>query len=388
MTHRLIEPPPSPQPVDWPAIEAALPWFSRLYDCPQDPVFHAEGNVGIHTRMVVEALMRLPGWHTAPADQRLVLYAAALLHDVAKPDTTRREPDGRVTAKGHSRRGAIDARVILWRLGVPFRAREEIAAIVEHHQLPFFLIADGDYRGRLARVSQSLRCNLLADVAEADGRGRICPDLETILENIELFREAAREEGCFDRPYGFASDHTRVTHALDPSHRPHDWPAFDDRRGMMWITSGLPGVGKDTLARAHLPDLPMISLDDIREELGLEPDRPHGEAVQAAKKRAKEFLRKGQPFLWNATHLSRAMRARTLALAHAYGARTGILYVEAPEPVLRRRNREREKRVPDAVIDRMLHKWEVPSPLEAHEIHYLVQDGDGRLDRLDAPILA
>lgn len=57
--------------------------------------------------------------------------------------------------------------------------------------------------------------------------------------------------------------------------------------------------------------------------------------MQAAKERAKAFLRQGQPFLWNATLLSRAIRGRTLALAHAYGARTGILYVEAPEPLLR-----------------------------------------------------
>jgi len=35
--------------------------------------------------------------------------------------------------------------------------------------------------------------------------------------------------------------------------------------------------------------------------------------------------------------------------------------------------------VPDPVIDRMLHKWEVPSPLEAHEVRYLVQDEGGRV---------
>jgi predicted kinase len=339
-------------------------------------VFHAEGNVGVHTRMVVEELLKLPAWKTMPQEDRFVLFAACLLHDVAKPDTTKTEDDGRVTAKGHSRRGAIDARVILWRMGVPFETREQIAALVEDHQTPFFLIKDGGYRGRLARLSQTLRCDLLATVTEADGRGRICPDLETILENIELFRVAAEEEGCLDRPYPFASAHTRVVHALDPANRVHDVEAYDDRRGMMWIASGLPGSGKDTAIGEILGDLPVVSLDAIRAELGVEPGEDQGAVVQEARARARVFLRRAEPFVWNATNLSRQMRSKVLGFAHAYGVRTGILYVEGREDLIRRRNRERDAAVPDAVIDRMLHKWEVPTPLEAHELIVLLHEGE------------
>ena len=40
--------------IDWPAIWSLWPEHMAALDkCPQDPVHHAEGDVGIHTRMVV-----------------------------------------------------------------------------------------------------------------------------------------------------------------------------------------------------------------------------------------------------------------------------------------------------------------------------------------------
>src|SRR5262249_38635743 len=93
--------------VDWPALHDAYAWVRALAGCPQDPAHHAEGDVWVHTRMVCEALASAAGWRGLPADERAVVFAAALLHDVAKPECTRAEPDGRVTSRGHSRRGSI-----------------------------------------------------------------------------------------------------------------------------------------------------------------------------------------------------------------------------------------------------------------------------------------
>ena len=98
--------------VDWDALQDH-PFVGALKDCPQDPIHHAEGNVWIHTRMVLEALADDQHFRHLPTEQQLVVFTAALLHDVAKPATTVVEPDGRVTAKGHSSRGAIMARTIL-----------------------------------------------------------------------------------------------------------------------------------------------------------------------------------------------------------------------------------------------------------------------------------
>jgi len=72
--------------------------------CAQDAVFHAEGDVWIHTRMVCEAMAALPVWRALPEGDRQVVFAAAVLHDQAKPSCTREE-NGRITSRGHSVRG-------------------------------------------------------------------------------------------------------------------------------------------------------------------------------------------------------------------------------------------------------------------------------------------
>ena len=84
--------------VAWDELDRIYPWIRRLAGCPQDAIHHAEGDVWIHTRMVCEALAALPAWRSLPDEERHIVFAAALLHDVGKPDCTRREPDGRISS--------------------------------------------------------------------------------------------------------------------------------------------------------------------------------------------------------------------------------------------------------------------------------------------------
>mgnify|MGYP001519004949 CR=1 FL=1 len=60
---------------------------------------------------------------------------------------------------------------------------------------------------------------------------------------------------------------------------------------------------------------------------------------------------------------------KTNALA-TYGARVKIVYIEKPYEVWRKQNREREFMVPEAVLDAMLGKLEIPQLGEAHEVVY------------------
>ena len=93
--------------LDWDRAREAFAWVRDLAGVEQDPVHHAEGDVEVHTRMACEALAGLPQWRARPAEERVRLFAAVLLHDVAKPLCTRRDEEGRVTAHGHSRRGDL-----------------------------------------------------------------------------------------------------------------------------------------------------------------------------------------------------------------------------------------------------------------------------------------
>ncbi len=182
-------PSPPDWTVAWDRVREAFAWIRRLEGVPQDVIHHAEGDVSVHTRMAAQALAKLAPWRALPAEERVRLFAAVLLHDVAKPDCTRHTDDGRITAHGHSRRGDLIARRVLWELGAPVAWREHVAALVRHHQIPFWALERPDLERIVLRVSLVARNADLALLATADILGRVCSDTDQVLDNIELFRE-------------------------------------------------------------------------------------------------------------------------------------------------------------------------------------------------------
>jgi predicted kinase len=118
----------------------------------------------------------------------------------------------------------------------------------------------------------------------------------------------------------------------------------------------------------------VISLDAIRDELDIDASDAQGPVVAEAKDCARRYLRAETPFVWNATNLGRATRRHWIDLFAAYKARIRLVHVEAPESVLRARNRRRIRPVPDRVIDRMLTRWQVPDPTEAQCVELVAAD--------------
>src|SRR5262245_13077482 len=339
--------------------------------CPQNPDRHAEGDVWAHVHLVSEAMAAMPAWRELPGTDRRILFSAALLHDVAKPACTRIEPNGRVSARGHAWRGAVKARGILWRLGVPFAEREAVCAIVRHHLVPFFL-ADSENPTRLAiEVSQTTRCDLLAIMAEADVRGRVCPDPERLFDKIRRFRERVAELGCLARPFEFSSDHARFLYFRDAA-RTLDATTPDNTRSEVVMMSGLPSAGKDFWIEANNAGWPIVALDAIRQDLGAPPSDPQGEILSRARDIAHAHLEGGQNFVWNAAGPSRNVRADNIRLVPAHNHRVRIVYVEVPPDRLAVHNRDRKRPVPERVIERLLDRWEVPDRTEAHQVDYLI----------------
>ena len=361
-----------------------IPALELLKKTPQEPVYHGEGDVFIHTNMVVEAMVNGPDYATATEDERFVLFYAALLHDISKPSTTVIDPvTGKIGQPGHSRRGAIDARILLWKADVPFALREEISRIISVHQLPFFALAGDKRSGKSAEfLIHKLSCEqslwMLCAMATADMEGRVYHDKPGVLADIELFRLLAEEEGCLHSAKQFPDDYTKLCYLRGAQISP-DYAFYRERKGSdVIVMSGIPASGKDHWVRQNYPGLPVVSIDDAREELGLRHGKNNGMAAHYAYDKARELLRRHEPFVWNTTLLSQQMRSQTLDFLHGYHADVNLVYLEQPEKVIYQRNSKRDTSLTNKGIQEMLLKWEVPLPTEAAKVDYRINEASKR----------
>lgn len=373
--------PGCPEPPHWGVDLAALremyPWLEPLGECPQDPVFHAEGDVLTHLGMVLTELATLPAFRALPEAERHVVFAGTLLHDIAKPECTRIEEDGRVRSPGHAVKGVYKARRILTDADdpPPFAVREQILALVRWHGLPANYLDKPDPQRAVILTALTARMDLLTILAEADHRGRVVAKEDDTMTRVALFPDFCEECAAWDGPRAFANDVSRVHYFRTPGAHPTA-ELYDDTRNEVTILSGLPGSGKDTWVRANADGCEVISLDDIRRELDVEPGDDQSAVILAAYDRAKALLRRGEPFVWNATNVSRVLRGKVIDLCLAYKARVRVIYLEPPVARIRERNAGRAARVPQRVWERLFDKLDVPTLAEAHAVEYRVSEDE------------
>jgi predicted kinase len=358
--------------VDYDGVVGAFEWARAMAETQQDPRYHGEGDVWTHTRLVCDAMMQDAAWPTLARAERRLMLTAALLHDVGKPEVTFADASGRIRSPEHSVRGAVLARRLLWEMEAPFEFREQVAAFVRHHMQPRYLPAQRDPRRRAFAISQVVRCDRLALLARADARGRIPPNAGGALANVERFVSLCEAGGCLYEPRRFTSDHARYLYFQRRLDDP-DAGVAAPSGPTMTVMSGLPGSGKDTWVARHRGDRPVVSLDEIRLEIGVSPHDRQEPVVQLARERAHRLLADGRDFIWNATTLGRRHRESLRQLAAQYDARIEMVYIDAPPSLLFPRNRGRVQHavVPDPVIWRMTQIWQPPDLTEAHTVEYI-----------------
>lgn len=360
----------------WSALRQRFSWVEEMHHTPQDPEHHGEGDVGVHTEMVLNALITLPEFQQLPAQQQEVLWAAALLHDVEKRSTTVQE-NGRIQSPGHARRGELTARQILWRdIPTPFVLREQIVALVRLHGLPLWLLERPEPERLLLTAAMRIDTRLLALLARADLLGRQSPDQQSMLERIDLFELFCHEQQCWGKMRPFVSDSARW-HYLTHEQSSPDFVPWEAEPFEVILLCGLPGMGKDRYINEQCQGMDVISLDDMRRRINASPDdkTATGRIVQQAKEEARVFLRQKKPFIWNATNITRQLSSQLINLFTAYGARVKIVYLEVPWAQWKQQNARREYAVPEAVVMRMASRLEVPQPDEAHSVEYRVIEG-------------
>jgi len=113
-------------------LEPLLPEIDALRGVPQPPRYHPEGDVFVHTCLVLDAA-RVPEGGESPREEERDLLLACLLHDVSKPTTMAVDPDGRIRFNNHDRDGAVRSREILERLRLPRRTIDRVERVIADH---------------------------------------------------------------------------------------------------------------------------------------------------------------------------------------------------------------------------------------------------------------
>jgi len=152
-----------------------LPEMHALVGCPQEPEWHPEGDVWIHTLMVIDQARARNG--DLDRARLAAVMLSAVCHDLGKPSTTA-VIDGRIRSLGHEEAGVAPAACLLDRLNVHsldnFDVRAQVLAITAHHLKPgaFYKVRDELTDGAFRRLAQKVDMELLARVAKADCLGR------------------------------------------------------------------------------------------------------------------------------------------------------------------------------------------------------------------------
>jgi len=156
-------------------VRQLFPEMNALVGVPQEPEWHPEGDVDIHTLMVVDEARKLIDDLDHP--RRVAVMLGALAHDFGKPPTTE-FVDGRTRSRGHDEAGVEPAMRFLDRLGIftldGFDVRNQVEQLVRYHLKPgeYYKAKSPVGDGAFRRLARKVEPDLLYRVAKADSLGR------------------------------------------------------------------------------------------------------------------------------------------------------------------------------------------------------------------------
>jgi tRNA nucleotidyltransferase (CCA-adding enzyme) len=157
------------------AIDQLFPEIRSLIGVPQEPEWHPEGDVYVHTLLVTDRARELVD--DLPYAKQLTVMLAAVAHDFGKPPTTEFLED-RWRSRGHEEAGVVPTESFLDRLKVHtidgYDVRRQVIALVREHLKPgeFYKKRDEVGEGAFRRLARKCELDLLYRVAKADSLGR------------------------------------------------------------------------------------------------------------------------------------------------------------------------------------------------------------------------
>lgn len=158
-------------------VDQIFPELKALVGVPQEPEWHPEGDVDVHTLLVADEARKLID--DLPYERQVAVMLGAVAHDFGKPPTTRFF-DGRWRSHSHDEAGVEPTISFLDTLGIytlnGFDVRNQVVQLVRYHLKPGeFYKAESKNpvgEGAFRRLARKVEPDLLYRVAKADSLGR------------------------------------------------------------------------------------------------------------------------------------------------------------------------------------------------------------------------
>lgn len=393
-------------------IEVLGPSFPLLYkleETVQDKGWHAEGNVFIHTHMVLNETYEIIETVASPlgADQKLILILAAVLHDIAKPITTRniiKDGRERVGAPGHEYKGGSYLAYRIFDLGLTYPITRKLLELITYHNQPKLMVVKNCSVSRLHQLYRQADLELLYYLELADMRGRRCADQQSQIDYIELYKMVCHEAQVWQNAPLYdkwamyvqdkLSDKNNYIQNYVFAHAVHDFEngrvfsieealarSYESREkhAHLYIMCGPSGSGKTTWIKNNLPHASVISLDDLRQELSgsRTNQKINGQVLQKAKNLLRQALRNHETVVWDATSLRKDFRAPLIQLAYDYKALTTIVLQHKSLKYIVEGNRNRRDFVASSVLEAQINSFQWAEVSEAHQ--HLVVNSDHKV---------
>lgn len=189
------------------AFDQIFPELKALIGVPQQREWHPEGDLEVHTWLVVDRARELID--DLPYAKQVTVMPGALCHDLGKPATTKFE-EGKWRSRGHEEAGVGPTESFLERLNIHtldgYDVRSQVVALVRDHLKPgeFYKKRDEVGDGAFRRLARRCELELLYRVARADSLGRnadwVPRDQWFTAEAQEWFIERARALAVDERP--------------------------------------------------------------------------------------------------------------------------------------------------------------------------------------------
>lgn len=363
---------------------STIPELALLQKTEQNKAWHGEGNVLIHTNMVLEKILPVVKQYSNQEDA-VSLYIASLLHDFGKITHTTTKEDGTIVAYGHEGAGVHIAREFLRQYFPEFNypRREWILSFVEYHGHPKRLAKDDSKAIEYYKLSLASDTKMLYDLEVADFTGRIGISNDTALQLLEKFKTTCEALGIFGNDFmpNFTSKklprqvqntlrwytltNKKITDNIIDDEL-QKWDVFCKQPFALVLPIGCPGSGKSTYLETVYPHIPQISMDEERLKLcgTMEDMSKNTEVFNNCFKELCSFLANKQSVVWDATSTSRKTRAKLIDCARRYGAQIIMVTFDIPKAVALERNAKRARHVPEHIIERFYTHLQFPAKYE------------------------